>query len=701
MRTIPRTIALGAVAGIVAVSIGLGAAAPADAAGLNWLNGTRPGQFILNVLGSVLGGAKVGTQAGNLKQAAISQDLVWDHSWEGLEQQWKMKVAAGYDVPSSYQDYVLQEQDYFNKNNLTSKQGELSSAGNAKKYVNTKRKFPATKAYTWVKKVAATGAAIGAVAAWDHRAEIGSGVASLAGVDDTTGAVCSNSAFLAANGQAQFAGFQNWVTGSDCDAWSKAEGYIPNQDVIPVPDGWDHVLVNSGNTATPPTDNSFVVVVGDGMSYQAQGSLVLTVTKIFTGVNLANYFTVFCSSDLTIPALNGSNGMTPQYPGTISPNPQNVGSRQNGDYTLSYVCTGGRKAVKALAGPSGNPVSPGYSPQAVWGAPGTTAYHPGVSKDPDRQNVCTIVGSNGQTYTATSDKYTDTGSNPGVTFPALPDGVGVNTIGCQQTGGGTTSDILPQTQTTPEYQAWWGQYPECREGACSLQLIRKSDNKSCFDDSVVDSATNCADWFASPTKDTDYQCMYGAHNVSLTECYVYADVFKPDKVAAGQAYADPITGQSLPGQSSPGAAKTALSKTITDPSDFSGCLDAGWAAANPVEWVLVPIQCALQWAFAPRSTVINQDVQQLQTGWGSTTPAKVVTAVQAWKINPAPTGCALSVPFYSVIGHAWTNVPVIQACPGDPMGAVMPWVRGIVTVITGIGAAFACRRIVAKWVDYS
>jgi hypothetical protein len=35
------------------------------------------------------------------------------------------------------------------------------------------------------------------------------------------------------------------------------------------------------------------------------------------------------------------------------------------------------------------------------------------------------------------------------------------------------------------------------------------------------------------------------------------------------------------------------------------------------------------------------------------------------------------------------------------MGGVMPWVRGIVTVITGIGAAFACRRIVAKWVDYS
>ena len=709
MRSIPRTIALAAVAGIVAVSIGLGAAAPAGAATPNWLNGTKPGQFILNILGSVLGGAKVGTQAGDLKQAVISQDQVWDHSWEGLEQQWKMKTAAGFDVPDTYDEYVLQQQQYFAQKGLTSKQGELSDAGNAKKYVNLKPRFPATGAAKWVKTAASIGAPIVAVAAWDHRADIGAGVGSLVGVDDTTGAVCSNSDFLSQNGQGAVAGFQNWVTGSDCDAWKAAKDYVPNVDLTARPDGWQ----------TYP------------MKWSCGGS--------WSDDGYGPCYAVFIPQDPQLPSAGGTqgnvhivdpyaskraqNGMTfswwckptsgTTYRKFSSGSTLNFQQSNKGDVQYAWTCPSGTTLYAGLLytstyGTDNSAATPesvipsGALPYAFF-AKASPKYVAGL--DPSttqRTNSCTVVGDDGNTYSASSAPYVEgKDPNPGAPLPDVPEGVMTKSVHCVQTGGGSTSDIVPQTDTTPQFQAWWTQYPECRQGACSLQLYRKADSKSCFDGDVVASAGNCADWFADPQKDANYQCMYGAHDVSLTECYVYADVFKPDKVAAGQAYADPTTGESVSGQSSPGAAKTALSKTITDPSDFTGCLDQGWAAANPVEWVLVPIQCALQWAFAPRAATINADVAQLQTTWGDTAPAKVVAAVQSWKINPSPGGCSLSVPFYSVIGNEWTNVPVLQTCAGDPMGGIMPWVRGIVSVVVGIGAAFACRRIVAKWVDYS
>lgn len=698
MRRLKATAAAGIVAGVVALSILI--ASPAQAAGPGWTpDGFSPKAFMLNVTSSVL--AAFGNTAA--KRALVANSVKYDHGWETLEAQMKSSAASG--VPMTVEDYQLAKQQWYVDNGIKAKPGDLTG-----KKAPQQLSVPATAAKKLVKTNVSGGVGGGAVLGSAYFGfQFGKGISNILGLDES--GICKPNF--------DDGGLVSMITGTDCSDFLKnPNDYVANADVA---------AIGPGGDCTDKTSTS----AGYGDIYGTSTNTHTTFAAAHTTPlcrSVALYGKKSDGSYIKIGySVTDSVTANPDGSFTVKAHSEKTG---NSAYSVGYLweCVKGGTATwggssssfdwtgSSYKSPAGSFCSGGAMVLLLVGSVpdgkggqlqgGSTVWSQGkdltpILTDPDRTLQCSITGTDGKTYTASSPAYKESsGANAEPQCPALPDGVAPANVAVQQTGGPTPQKVYDQP-TTPAFQSWYSQYPECIDGACSLDLLdkRQTPPVSCFDSAAT--ATACQDWMKDPQKTTDYQCTYGAHNVDLTECYAYGDVFKPEKIAAGQAYTDPATGESVAGQSSPTAAQSNLGKTITDPSDFTGCLDKGWAEANPVEWVMVPVQCALQWAFAPRESVINDDLDGLTKTWGDTTPAKVVTAIQSWKINPSPGGCTASVPFYNQLNSTWITVPIIQACDGDPMGGVMPWVRGVVTVVAGIGAAFACRRVVAKWVDYS
>ena len=693
-----RPVAMFSVAAILGLSMMVGVALPAQAASL-WPNGWAPRQFMINVLSSVL--AKAGPDSPS-KRAVIAADQIYDHSWEALEEQWKMPSKG---APGTYQDYVLQRQEYFAKNNLTSNPAELSHPNNQKKYVKT-AKPPATKSMRLVKNLAGIGGGLAGMAAWEYRAEIGNGVAGIVGVDSATGAVCSNSQFLSENGAAPVAGFQNFITGQDCDAWAFAEDWVPNEDAALYTGGADCGALGTvdgfGFTSSAQVvaanpfcrQVSYPYIKNDGTKVR-NGTALLQDVK-FSGTSGTMSYSVqgiqdapsgYMQNTAFIYQCLSSDGTQPSG-GSFYVGAGNLPLRSG---SSSFSCSTGKVAIWAGSHMNGST----YSDSTFYGL----AYMSGREMtplgdgDPDRQLVCTIKGDDGKTYEGVSATFSETDpSMAPAECPALPEGVMPEKVDMGLKTGDSVQPLATE-DTTDAYRAWWQAYPECREGACSLDLLQKKDGTvgaSCFDDAST--ADACADWMKDPEKVKNYQCRYGVHDVDLSECYAYGDVFKPEKVAAGQAYTDPETGLPVKGQSTPTAARMALGKAITDPRDFTGCLDKGWSQANPVEWVMVPTQCSLQWAFAPSPNTMTVAGLKMNNAWRNKPPGEIINAVTGWNLTPVGSGCKITAQF---AGRPF----VIDACPGSTLAGVAT----ISSLISVAGMLFVnimvMRRLAERSVD--
>lgn len=685
----------------LAASMALGIAAPAQAAAA-YPDGWSPKRFITHMLSSVM--AAVGNTPA--KRALIANSQKYDHSYEGLDELLKQKARNG--TPDSFADYVIDKQKYFDDNNMTSKQGDISG-----KKIVQRASVPAA-ALTALGGVAVTGGTVvtAGIASAYFGMQIGKGVSQMMGLD-VEGGICAP-----AGGGGEFVSF---ITGTDCSSFLSPDlsvfkanadmqglapggacdnlatidnGFLYYNSPAPGQYQWKVACRSLGeyvNRYPNPSRSLDGWYKFETVTENANKSL--TVTWSYSGPAFTDTYNQYtapsitgqCVVDGVIKAGFGIQGFNRLYnhtnSGTYTTEAPNCGAGGR-----IWILGGGLDASREFNGRWGVVYSPGESLNAV------------QSQDPSRTVQCSIVGSDGNTYTENSLPFTlNSGKMAPAKCPVLPDGVYGKSTKADLIGGAGPQPLYNQP-TTDAYQNWAVQYPECVDGACPLLLIdkRQAPSVSCFDSASTSEA--CASWMADPNKNTNYQCTYGSHDVAISECYVYGDTFKPDKIAAGQAYSDPATGLSVPGQSSPGSAATSLGKTFTDPSNFQGCLSTGWAAANPVEWVLMPIQCGMQWAFAPREAVVQGSLLKLSTGWASTGVGKLSTAVSAWKINPSVSGCSSSLPFpVPMIGKTIT-VPIIQACPGTPMGDFAPWVRGLVSASLAITAAFAVKRIVSGWI---
>lgn len=282
--------------------------------------------------------------------------------------------------------------------------------------------------------------------------------------------------------------------------------------------------------------------------------------------------------------------------------------------------------------------------------------------------------------------------------------VGVQKAGTGTSGAGGGWDSVPDPGTkatgdrvqvggaeVPEpVRDWQVNTPSCWDGSCRLILkkVVGAGELDCFD--VPD---QCIDWFTeTKTNPSTYRCYYAGQLVALSECNVYARVFDREKVQQGTGYADPETGEEVKTSTgtttttNPGAAKVAMEQPVQDASQSRECWPTGWGVFNPFEWVMKPVQCALEWAFVPRTSKVTQLQTNIRMAAVNSKPAQVVYALEAWAlIVPSASGCMgpeFRIDFYEL--H-WSGYP-FQACTGPVASAasITRLALGITFVIAGV-----------------
>lgn len=251
--------------------------------------------------------------------------------------------------------------------------------------------------------------------------------------------------------------------------------------------------------------------------------------------------------------------------------------------------------------------------------------------DPERHLRCTLNLVGGGSVSALSAPFHESdGAYAPVICPELPDGGVLESWDVDLLGGPDEINLAHQVVSS-DYGDWATSYPECAEGACPLFLYKQGVN--CF---TVPGP--CADWFTDPDKEATYTCRYGEHDVPLSQCTIYAPTFKPGATTTGQQYGDPTTGEAQ--QTSVPADQDTFNSGVQDPSTSRECFPTGWAVLNPVEWVMKPVQCALEWAFVPRASVLQTTTTTMTTTWDAKVGDKLGEIVAPFAAVPVMTGCS-------------------------------------------------------------
>ncbi len=605
--------------------------------------------FMLNVVGSVLKGAT----PDKWRREILANQNRYDFGLESLD----VALNGGQQMngdfitnPSSYDDHVIKAYE----EQLAGKNGTKPA------------RPPATRAQKFEKVVGGVGGALAAVTSAQFGFSVGKGISEIIGYDPTAGLCEPNF---------EDGGLIATLTGTDCSALALAPEYVANSDFEP---GftWGTVCLSGGTPCFTPLDFALHT---DGFARKALlviGNSTTTTTPTFYIVLPPNSPGCTTSVECRYPfSITKETGNT-NYQKAVSVWGSGTFTHANGSTINEFPWTAALPTVLGFAATTTSPTVPGET----------------IPADPERTLTCSITGTNGITYTEVSAPYTEGGGEvASPSCPDLPEGVTPQNYAVKENGPNGSVPLYDEP-TTPEYQAWLQAFPQCSYGACATDLLdlRSGTAVSCFD-----TGTACAEWFADPAKDTNYRCTHGGQTVVLSECYVYAVLFKPGQVEIGAPYADPETGIWSGGQSSPGASATLFGNTVQDPNRTRSCYGQGWAEFNPVEWIMQPVQCAIEWAFVPRQAVVALELAKANDAWQGTPPGKVVAVVGTWDVDVGLDGCA-GVPL------TWRGdtVQMLDACAGTPLAPIASMSHLLSGVLFGIAGIWAVINIVAAVIGY-
>jgi hypothetical protein len=310
--------------------------------------------------------------------------------------------------------------------------------------------------------------------------------------------------------------------------------------------------------------------------------------------------------------------------------------------------------------------------------------------------VTTVTDDQGRTYTCRTTVFTE---NPGSVAPLpcnpdFPDEI-VETKRIVEIVPQSEPDYVPgsdpgrkvvEVEPTPEWKEWRERYPECASSRCLLDLRSlDKDGASCFD--LVD---ECLGWSVDPNRETKYQCVYGTHVLALNECRVYAPTFSKPMRDAGYAY-DPKAGDN-PGESTSVPPNTGpLNTPVQNPTDKRECFPSGWGVFNPVEWVMRPVICALQWAFVPRQAAVQNAQNTIQIAWRGSALGQMATQAELLGgMFQAQNGCA-GLPFEIDAFGIDFHGRLFESC-SEPWAGVAATVRNLLIGVICVGAFLAVIR---------
>jgi hypothetical protein len=217
---------------------------------------------------------------------------------------------------------------------------------------------------------------------------------------------------------------------------------------------------------------------------------------------------------------------------------------------------------------------------------------------------------------------------------------------------------------------------------------------------------DCAGWWAASEEGTSstspYRCTYAGEQIALIECGAYRHTF--DSQTATPTITNPDTGNQVGWSAQPNTGNSINPGTGpgTGASPADTCFASGWSAvANPVDWILVPVKCALVWAFVPRQTVVDTATTGLTTAWQDTGPGELATAVGAWSFSPPGDGCSgLTIPWSETLGHGVEDWNILNACAGSPLQPAAVASTVVLTLSAIIGLVLALTRFFGGTVGF-
>jgi hypothetical protein len=666
---IGRKVAAGGfVFGIVVVSsMVLGVAAPAQAVGglddpYNLLS------YVLDAKSSVLASPTLTANSGNTA-AALS---AWNANFKKIAAASvganRAMVTTGV-VPLEQAGELIPISDY--------------PAGSIGAQVGTR--LPATGWTNWAKITpGATVALTAAMLIYDQRASISQIGSSWLGID-ANAAVCSNTPFSS--------GFLNYITGQDCSGYGFASDYVANTGM---PAGWgvSGLCVPGTTTCLTITGESWAYLASSlycvtwtGAAPVSSGGTPPTATNFTINLSWAGGFynngSVFLkdTNHWGAPSNGGMYGACHSEAST-GLMPPNTGLVLNGGQT---------SAQPPITSASVRNTSTGATSAAVAGA----AYDP----TPNVVTRCTYTMTDGTVVSKDSSSYKEnTGALP-PDCPAVPAGKVVGNIATSQIGPGINYG-LTNNDTTPAFRETAINQPQCLISSCVLDLKDLTSGKSCFTE-----ADTCDGWISDPNYDSKYQCSYGGQNQVKSECYAYANVFNQAKRLAGDAYADPATGDDPGAGTSESLGTSEMGSLVRDPdTNARDCMggsspNASWIAAQ----LLKPIQCGLEWAFVPSAAATFAVGESMRHAFDERAPGQLITMISGWHFTANMGGCSRVVPYDpgAVFRHAGTGSTTLwNVCPGS----TYEWLGTTSKIVVGLSFAvmvfLSVKRSIAGTVDY-
>lgn len=637
-----RLVSASLVVGILAAVLAVGAPAPAHAAVPDFTpSSSNSKKFIISVLGSMLGPLT----PNKWKRENIANQFQYNHSWE------QFAVQTGIDpldltylnAPSTPDEYKL----------LHTEQ-QLKGGKMGKEFA-----APATKLAKLTKVVSGVGAVM---LGGELGFMVGKQVSAAMGFDPEFG--------LCEPGYEDF-GIISTITGTDCSSlYEFSPVYDVNGDVV------EGISVGAACTSDGSRCQQLVGVVNGNWGAWTNTDIYKVVATP-ASVNAAGMQFRFGGEWVMMATTGVSNSSS----GAGNASCRAVwGSSVDGNDCVTYM-------GRAMGLPDAvSLVDPLTRPDLV--------QEVGMADpDPERTISCAITGSDGNTYTSHSEPYRESGGSISpVECPQLPEGVSADSVTIGEMSPDGFKELMTEA-TTDAYQNWAENFPECATGACKLDLKKKTGGTvlpSCFD-----LQQECMDWFDQPNREELYQCTYGNDNVQLSECFVYSGVFKPERLAIGAPYSDPVTGEWSGGQSSPKAGQDAMADPVRDPNFSRDCWAGGWAEFNPVEWIMTPVKCALEWAFVPRASVVELEFAKVNTAWAGTPPGVVIGTVGAWDLDLDLDGCG-GIPI------TWQDQTInfLDACGDSPLASMAASARPIVSTVLVVAGILAIITIVAGIIGF-
>jgi hypothetical protein len=334
--------------------------------------------------------------------------------------------------------------------------------------------------------------------------------------------------------------------------------------------------------------------------------------------------------------------------------------------------------------PGTNSLNPGPM-QLRYGATQVVAESTMADPNPDRQLSCRVSFTNGTSAVSMGATYNDAGGIP----------TSARSFGCAdafaQAAGRTASNISVLSDGDPMIDA-----PVLETGDLILSKLVDDKWVTC-----MTWAVDCSGWWdetLAGTIEGAYSCTYAGSVVPLTECSPYQTTF--DTRDGCPQLTEPTTGE-------PVAADCKGDPNSTDPGSVvtpgEDCYDSWSDEANPLEWVVKPIQCGLVSLFVPRPDVVKDSFDGAIGKWENTMPGQVSGIVETtFTVPSGGSGCQgpqVLIPLSSM-GQGWVDIDFypLAAC-ASPMSDVAAWSRVLSAAVLVYATAVGVVRRISSVVN--